>query len=406
MTTVSKPARVSQQNLYYHEIEEFIEELRNELCFGFVWILIENNDEEDRIHVDVPDIEKLLICDDYLRNNSNFIPRRALLYVPGDDVRKISKIKEFNVDCLVLDCEDGVAVNKKAKAREEISAFLSNGFGNGKSEIAVRLNSIESGMFEEDLRSIVCNKYPTTIVLPKLNSPDEAEFFTESLKKHVSRDNLNAPINLIFISESCQSILSLPRICESLVGLSKSSGIFELAAIIFGSDDFCASLGATRTKTSLEILYARQRLVLVAKAYGLQAIDMVDIDDGNLSSTVRHVNIMFKFNAVEDVQCFQASNEDLIGLKTSSEVAASFGYTGKQIIHPSQIEIVQQAFLPSKDKLLWALQLLEEFAKFQSEGKGVFVFRNQMIDMPTVRQAKNIVNGMKKIEKTGNKTKQ
>lgn len=98
------------------------------------------------------------------------------MYVPGGDVRKISKIKELDVDCVVLDCEDGVALSKKAQAREEISALLSSGFSNGKSEIAVRLNSIESGMFEQDLSSIVCDKYPSTLVLPKLNTPAEAEF--------------------------------------------------------------------------------------------------------------------------------------------------------------------------------------------------------------------------------------
>lgn len=94
----------------------------------------------------------------------------------------------------------------------------------------------------------------------------------------MTRENLKTPINLIFISESCRSIIRLPEICESLVELSKKTGIFEPVAIIFGSDDFCASLGATRTETSEEILYARQRLVLIAKAYGLQAIDMVHID--------------------------------------------------------------------------------------------------------------------------------
>lgn len=63
------------------------------------------------------------------------------------------------------------------------------------------------------------------------------------------------------------------------------------------------------------------------------------------------------------------SPTDLTGLKTLSEEGARFGYTGKQIIHPSQIDIVQEAFLPSKDKIAWASQLLEEFAIFQSEGK-------------------------------------
>lgn len=97
------------------------------------------------------------------------------------------------------------------------------------------------------------------------------------------RDKLKAPINLIFISESCQSIIRLPEICESLSELSKKTGIFEPVAIIFGSDDLCASLGATRTKNSTELLYARQRMVLVAKAYGLQAIDMVHIDYKGMS---------------------------------------------------------------------------------------------------------------------------
>lgn len=72
--------------------------------------------------------------------------------------------------------------------------------------------------------------------------------------------------------------MKLPDICESLEKLSKETKLFEPAAIVFGSDDFCATLGATRTENSHEILYARQRLVLVAKAYGLQAIDMVHID--------------------------------------------------------------------------------------------------------------------------------
>lgn len=73
--------------------------------------------------------------------------------------------------------------------------------------------------------------------------------------------------------------MNLPAICRAAVEISnESSCLFELAGIVFGSDDFCASLGATRTEMSMEILYARQRVVLVAKAFGLQAIDMVHID--------------------------------------------------------------------------------------------------------------------------------
>lgn len=114
--------------------------------------------------------------------------------------------------------------------------------------------------------------------------------FAESLKKHVRRENLQSPINLLFIAESCRSIVRLPDICESLKELSKKTGLFEPAAIVFGSDDFCASLGATRTDSSQEILYARQRLVLIAKSYGLQAIDMVHID---FKGTFPKVNLFY-----------------------------------------------------------------------------------------------------------------
>lgn len=86
-------------------------------------------------------------------------------------------------------------------------------------------------------------------------------------------------IALIIFAESCSSIMNLPAICQAAVDISKdSSCLFELAGVVFGSDDFCASIGATRTESSTEILYARQRVVLVAKAFGLQAIDMVHID--------------------------------------------------------------------------------------------------------------------------------
>lgn len=85
------------------------------------------------------------------------------------------------------------------------------------------------------------------------------------------------PIQLIFYVESARAMLNLVDICRTAVELSMNSKHFEPAAIVFGSDDFCASIGATRTEDSTEILYARQKCVLVAKAFDLQAIDMVYI---------------------------------------------------------------------------------------------------------------------------------
>lgn len=167
--------------------------------------------------------------------------------------------------------------------------------------------------------------------------------------------------------ESCSAILNMPAICAAARALAAATGqrhdcLFEPVAVVFGSDDFCASLGATRTADAAEILYARQRCVLVAKAHGLQAIDMVHID----------------FRDVE-------------ALRRQAEEGARMGYTGKQCIHPGQLDAVQAAFVPAPERVEWARGLVRAFEEHQREGRGAFVYRNQMIDMPTMRQAQNVL---------------
>ncbi|KAF4025797.1 hypothetical protein G4228_017907, partial [Cervus hanglu yarkandensis] len=196
--------------------------------------------------------------------SQKYIPRRAVLYVPGSDEKKINKIPSLNVDCAVLDCEDGVAVNKKAVCEEAVK--------NG------------------------------------------------------------------------------PR-----VGLS-------LDAVVFGGEDFRASIGATSSKETQDILYARQKIIVVAKAFGLQAIDLVYID--------------FR---------------DEEGLLRQSREGAAMGFTGKQVIHPNQIAVVQEQFSPSAEKIKWAEELIAAFKDHQQLGKGAFTFRGSMIDMPLLKQAQNIV---------------
>jgi len=150
--------------------------------------------------------------------------------------------------------------------------------------------------------------------------------------------------------------------------------LFWLDGLVFGSDDFCASIGATRTNKSTEVAYARQQVVVTAKAFEIQAIDVVYID-----------------------------YKDITGLKAQSEEGAQFGFTGKQAIHPDQVPVIEKAFSPSADKLEWATELIKQFHVHQTEGKGAFVFRNQMIDRPLLRQAKNLVDFAKAIELSSKK---
>ncbi|CAH1799947.1 unnamed protein product [Owenia fusiformis] len=302
--------------------------------------------------------------------SSGSTPRRAVLYVPGSDQRKLSKIPSLKVDCAVMDCEDGVAVNRKDEARHTICKALDE-LVFGATECVARVNSVSSGLAEEDMKVILqANRLPDTIMLPKVESVQDIKWFSETLSQVLKHRDLRGDrINLVIFVESARGLLNLRDICLWGQELSKGDTCFNLDGIVFGSDDFCADIGATRTTDAMELLYARQKVVIIAKAFGLQAIDLVHID-----------------------------YKDLESLKRTSEAGAGMGFTGKQVIHPSQVPIVQAAFSPSPAKIEWASQLIEEFKLHQASGQGAFNFRGHMIDKPLLLQAENVLKLAERIK--------
>eukprot|EP00088_Acartia_fossae_P051628 TRINITY_DN5800_c0_g1_i10.p1 TRINITY_DN5800_c0_g1~~TRINITY_DN5800_c0_g1_i10.p1 ORF type:complete len:336 (-),score=36.40 TRINITY_DN5800_c0_g1_i10:136-1143(-) len=294
-----------------------------------------------------------------------YIPRRSLMYVPGNDERKLKKIPQLvasGADCICLDCEDGVAVNKKEEARDTIRSILENqSIDFGSSECTVRINSVGSGLAKTDMEAILSGPHlPSSVHLPKVETPDHIEWFAGELNS-VLAGHPEQKIGLIMFIETAEGLLNIKDILKSAHELSDDS-FFVPEAIVFGSDDFAADIGATRTKESTELFYARQAVVTAAKAFKLQAIDLVYID-----------------------------YKDLDGLERQSLEGAQFGFTGKQVIHPGQIAVVQKAFTPPQARIEWASQLIKEFEDHQEAGAGAFVFRGQMIDMPTVKQAQNVL---------------
>ena len=87
-----------------------------------------------------------------------------------------------------------------------------------------------------------------------------------------------------------------------------------------------------------------------------------------------------------------AFSRDQKGLKQQSDEGARWGFTGKQVIHPGQVDIVQTSYTPSQKRIEWATELMTAFNEHQKEGKGAFSFRGHMIDMPTVKQAQNVID--------------
>jgi citrate lyase beta subunit len=150
---------------------------------------------------------------------------------------------------------------------------------------------------------------------------------------------------------------------KGILNLKEIASHPRLDALIFGGEDFAASLGATRTRDALELLFARQATVTAAAAFGLQAIDIVTID--------------FK---------------DIEALRKESEFGAQLGFTGKQIIHPAQVEPVQAAFTPNEEAIVQAQRIVETFEASQKEGKGAYALEGKMIDMPLLKNAQKVLD--------------
>src|SRR6185503_14276473 len=282
--------------------------------------------------------------------------RRALLYMPGDDRRKIEKAATLGVDSICMDMEDGVAMNKKAEARAVIAQAMKD-LDFGTSERCIRINSVGSGMEKYDLAAALTTN-PDAIVVPKIESAEQVKWVSDHIETHELSSNKSiGTVRLLVGVETAKGILNLKEI---------ASANKRLEAIIFGGEDYAASVGAVRTKEAIELLYARQATVTACAANDLQAIDIVFID--------------FK---------------DAEGLRLEASQGAGFGFSGKQIIHPNQVAAVQEAFTPSDSAIEYAKRIVESFESSQKEGKGAYALDGKMIDMPLLKNAQKVLDRAK-----------
>jgi citrate lyase beta subunit len=279
--------------------------------------------------------------------------RRALLYMPGDDRRKIEKATTLGVDCVCMDMEDGVAITRKTEARAVIAQAMKD-LAFGDSERCIRINSVGSGFEKYDLAAAVATN-PDAVVVPKIETAGQVRMISEYIETYERSSKMErGGIRLLIGVETAKGILNLKEISEA---------DRRLDAIIFGAEDYAASIGATRTPDAIEVLYARSAVVTACAANDLEAIDMVYID--------------FR---------------DMEGLRLEAELGAKLGFSGKQIIHPNQVAVVQEAFTPSEAAIEYAQRVVQTFTASQREGKGAFALDGKMIDMPLLKNAQKVLD--------------
>jgi citrate lyase beta subunit len=275
--------------------------------------------------------------------------------MPGDDWKKITKSITLGVDCICMDMEDGVAVNRKAEARATIAKALQE-LDFGQSEKLARINSVGSGWEKDDIAAVLPYR-PDGIVIPKIEAPEQVQWASDIIAG--AELNYGWPLNSIRMLvgvETARGILNLKEIASHP----------RLDGIIFGGEDFAASVGAIRSSDATELIYARQAVIVACAAFSLQAIDIVHID--------------FK---------------DAEGLRVEAEQGAGFGFSGKQVIHPNQVQVTQEAFTPSDAAIANAKRIVETFEASQKEGKGAYALDGKMIDMPLLKNAQKVLGRAK-----------
>jgi citrate lyase subunit beta / citryl-CoA lyase len=275
--------------------------------------------------------------------------RRSRLYLPGSEPKYFVNASLHGPDAIILDLEDSVHPDDKFASRLLVrNALCSVDFG--ICERMVRINQLPIGL--ADLDAIVPQR-PDLILIPKVEHAEQVK----EIDRHIEALELKHDI---------EKMTWLMPIIESALGVENAFAIATASsrnvALTIGLEDYTADLGVPKTKAGDESLFARLRIVNAARAAGLQAIDSVYGDVG-----------------------------DLEGLHQWGERSHSLGFEGMGCVHPSQIEVIHGAFSPSTAEVDRALKIVAAFHEAKTQGRAVVSLGSKMIDPPVVQRALQLV---------------
>ena len=277
---------------------------------------------------------------------------RSLLFVPGTRPEFIAKARHLNADAIILDLEDSVTPSEKPRARQIIARALEEGFP-GPQAVFVRINGAASGVIDLDLRDGFRPR-ANGVVVPKCESAAQIQAVDARLRIVEERHaRPRGSVRLLALIESARGVLEAPAIARSHP---------RIWGIAFGAEDFTADLAVSRTAEGGELAHARAALSLAAHAAGVEPVDGV-----------------------------YAAFRDERGLRADAAEARRLGYTGKLVLHPSQIAPVHEIFAPTPEEIHHARLVVAAFADAQARGDGVAVVDNMMVDRPVAERAERVL---------------
>ncbi len=271
--------------------------------------------------------------------------RRSRLYVPGNNPRLQINAGIFGSDCIILDLEDSVPPEQKEAARFLVKEALKT-LDFEETEVWVRVNR---EFLEEDIEQVLVGN-PHGICLPKSECAEDVKEVERIIEKYEKMYSIKGT-KLMPIIESARGILNL----EEIAGASD-----RIVALAFGAEDFTRDIGGEKSWDTL--LYARSKLVTVAKSFDIQALDTV-------------------YSKIDDIE----------GLMEETRRIIKMGFDGKGAIHPEQIRYIHECFTPTEEEIEYAKRVMEAIEEAKKRGLGAISLDGRMIDKPIVKRAERIL---------------
>lgn len=276
--------------------------------------------------------------------------RISRLYLPGNTPSLMINAGIYKPDAVIFDLEDAVAPERKFEARILVRNSLRSLDLMG-AERMVRINQIPAGLDDIDY---ILSQPVNLILIPKCESSNQIVQVNERIKAIQSKVNRSNPIWLMPIIESALGVMRAFEIAQAAE---------NVVAMAIGLEDYTADLGVSRTPEGLESLFARSQVINACRAAGIQAIDSVFSDVG-----------------------------DMEGLKESVLRSKALGFEGMGCIHPRQIKVIHEYFAPNNIEIEKAKKIVCAFEEAKRKGLGVVSLGTKMIDAPVVKRAQRIIN--------------
>ena len=278
--------------------------------------------------------------------------RRSMLFLPGNNPNMIINASCLGADAVIFDLEDAVAPAEKDAARILVRNTLRYTDLSG-CDVIVRINSVDTDYWKSDL-DFILPECPNVILLPKSSTPADVLMVDAYMSEAEERLGLkNGTVQLMPLIETAMGV-------ENAYAIASASN--RVCALFLGAEDLTADLRCKRTKEGREIEYARQRLVVAARAAGVDVYDT-------------------PFTDVNDDE----------GIIADATLAKSLGFTGKASISPRHVDVINQLFSPTLAEIDYAYEVLDTIALAKKCGKGAVSLYGKMIDAPIVARAEQTI---------------